>query len=180
MQATYDAYLQQTIEIEAGVENEAVRLALYFERKAPSITNAYKILADNALLAFTQTALGLPSGMSTADIDVQAAMIEKRLDVADLQDPEKLGKLVARFCALYDAGSNTATTSAAVTLLSTHERYRLQRGFARRAFRGRNIVLSVALGFSLLLTYWDFTRPRRVLFNLPGTWRLIATGCFIT
>ena len=81
---------------------KGVRLALYFQRKAPSITSALSILADRALLKVTQTALGLPVSMSQAEIETQEAMIEKRLDVKDFQDPAKLEKFLARFSALYD------------------------------------------------------------------------------
>ena len=57
--------------------NEGVRLALYFQRKAPTITSALSILADKALLKVTQTTLGLPTSMSQAEIETQEAMIEK-------------------------------------------------------------------------------------------------------
>ena len=36
-QGTVDRYVRQTLEEDAGAQNEGVRLALYFERKAPSI-----------------------------------------------------------------------------------------------------------------------------------------------
>ena len=37
-QGTVDRYVQQTLEEDAGAQNEGVRLALYFQRKASSIT----------------------------------------------------------------------------------------------------------------------------------------------
>ena len=40
-----------------------MRLALYFTRKASSITTSYQILADKALTQVVQTALGLPPGI---------------------------------------------------------------------------------------------------------------------
>ena len=74
-------------------QNEGVRLALYFERKAAGLTSAYGILADAALLKVVQTALGIPAATSAMDIDRQAEMIAARLDIEDLKDPEKLEKL---------------------------------------------------------------------------------------
>ena len=85
-----------------------------------SITSAYSILADKALLQVAQTALGLPTSMSNADIDVQANMITKKLKIADLQDPEKLKKFLARFSAMYDINNSDITqTNPAITILSS-------------------------------------------------------------
>lgn len=114
---TMDGYLEQTMETQAGAQNEGVRLALYFQKKAASITSPYQILADKALLQFAQTALGLSSMMSAAEIDTQAKMITKRLNIADLQDPAKVNKIIAQFAALYDAANSTATQSPILQLL---------------------------------------------------------------
>jgi hypothetical protein len=116
---TQSLYYRQTVEEDAGSQNEGVRLALYFERKASSITSAYSILADKALLEVVQTALGLPQTMSLLDIDKQADMISKRLDIDDLQDPEKVRKFVTSFTAMWDINNSTAEqTSPAVTLIT--------------------------------------------------------------
>ena len=120
MVATTDAYARQTLEENAGDQNEGARLALYFQRLAPTITSAYSILADKALLQVAQTALGLPTSMSDADIDVQANMITKKLKIADLQDPNKLNKFLARFSAMYDINNSDITqTNPAITILSS-------------------------------------------------------------
>ena len=55
-----DKFMRQTLEENAGKENEGVRLALYFERKAEGLTNFYEILADPALAKVVRTALSLP------------------------------------------------------------------------------------------------------------------------
>jgi len=118
MVATTDLYTRQTMEENAGNANEGVRLALYFQRMAPTITSAYSILANKALLQVTQTALGLPTSMSNADIELQANMITKRLDIADLKDPEKLKKFLAQFSALYDINnSDIKQTNPALAIL---------------------------------------------------------------
>lgn len=116
--ATTDLYARQTMEENAGNQNEGARLALYFQRMAPTITSAYSILADKALLQVTQTALGLPTSMSNADIDVQANMITKKLKISDLQDSDKLNKFLARFSALYDVNNSDITqTNPAIAIL---------------------------------------------------------------
>lgn len=115
---TADLYARQTLEEEAGDQSDGARLALYFQRKAPTITSAFSILADKALLQVAQTALGLPASMSNADIDVQAKMITQKLDLSDFQDPDKLTKFLARFSALYDvANSDITQTNPALLIL---------------------------------------------------------------
>ena len=44
-----------------------------------------------------QTALGLPSTISAADIDTQAKLITSKIDLTDFQDPAKVTKFVQRF-----------------------------------------------------------------------------------
>lgn len=97
-----DRYYSQSLEIEAGGQNDGARLAMYFERKAADIDSAYSILADPALFAFVRTAFGLPDQMSFSDIDRQAEMIEERLDIASLGDPAAVDEVVGRFLALWD------------------------------------------------------------------------------
>ncbi len=114
---TQDLYLRQTIEQRAGDQNQGVRLALYFQRKAPSITSAFGILADKALMEVAMTALGFPDSMAQADTDRLAKMIESRIDFADFKDPAKVDKFLARFTALYDIGNPQTTTSIPSLLL---------------------------------------------------------------
>jgi hypothetical protein len=113
---TQDLYIRQTMEVTAGEQNEGVRLALYFQRKAPDITSGYAILADKALFAFVTTALSLPDAVANMDTDMLAALIEKRINFEDFKDPEKLEKFIARFTALYDM-ENQQTTSSIPSLL---------------------------------------------------------------
>lgn len=105
--ATADMYVRASLEEKAGESSSGVRLALYFQRTAPKITSAYSILADKALFEVTRTALGLPASMSLAEIETQANMITKKLNLDDLKDPAKLDKFLARFSALYDINNST-------------------------------------------------------------------------
>lgn len=101
-QGTVDAYIRQTLEVSAGESDEGVRLALYFQRKAPTVDNAFSLLADRALLKVTQIALGFSASTGSLDVERQAEMIASKLDVADFQTPEKLDKFIARFTALWE------------------------------------------------------------------------------
>jgi hypothetical protein len=107
-QGTVDRYVRQTLEEDAGQQNEGVRLALYFQRKASTITSAYSILADPALLKVVQTAYGLPASMSLADLDQQAKMITSRLHISDLSDPDKLETFLKRFTSLWEIENPSA------------------------------------------------------------------------
>ncbi len=110
-QGTVDRYVRQTLEEDAGSQDEGVRLALYFERKASGLESPYNILADAALLKVVQTVLDLPATMSLLDIDKQAELISLRLDVEDLEDPDKLARFLRRFTSLWDAANPKTGTS---------------------------------------------------------------------
>ncbi|MDZ7600116.1 MAG: DUF1217 domain-containing protein [Hoeflea sp.] len=102
MVETQHLYLTQTVEQTAGEESVGARLALYFERMAPTLTSTFDILGDDALAQFIRTTFSIPEETANADIDAQKAMIERFLDIDDLIDPEKVDTLVRRFLALYD------------------------------------------------------------------------------
>jgi hypothetical protein len=109
-QGTVDRYVRQTLEEDAGTQNEGVRLALYFKRKAPGLSSAYGILADAALLKVVQTALGIPAETSAMDIERQAEMISARLDIEDFKDPDKLDKFLARFAGMWELQNGSTST----------------------------------------------------------------------
>ncbi|MBU2484989.1 MAG: DUF1217 domain-containing protein [Alphaproteobacteria bacterium] len=99
---TQRLYLTQSVEEEAGQESLGARLALYFERMAPTITSNFDILADDALAQFVRIAFSISEETASSDIDKQKQMLDRYLDVDDLLDPEKVDTLVRRFLALYD------------------------------------------------------------------------------
>jgi hypothetical protein len=113
---TEDLYLNQTLEQQEGEDNAGVRLALYFRRQATGVNTAYDLLADSALLQVIQTTFSIPEAMSSANVDVQYAYINRVLDIKDLQDPEKLDKLLLRFTALYDVENNVDVSGAQLIL----------------------------------------------------------------
>ncbi|KRB61223.1 flagellar protein [Rhizobium sp. Root708] len=114
---TVNNYVRQTLESDQGDSNTGVRLALYFERMAPSVSSAYDILGDDALFEFFTTSFGLSSYVSNMDVEKQAEMVTNFIDLDDLSDPDKVSDLIKRFTAMYDT-SNGATTSSASTILS--------------------------------------------------------------
>jgi Protein of unknown function (DUF1217) len=114
---TQNNYLQQSLETQQGDANPGVRLALYFQRKAGSITSAYDILADKALAEVFRTTFGLPDALGSTVVDQQAKVVEKYLKLKDLSDPAKLAKLLSRFAVMYDLKNGSQNSSAALTIL---------------------------------------------------------------
>lgn len=110
-------FVRQTLEEDAGQQNEGVRLALYFERKAPTITNAYQILADPALSAVIRTVLGLPDAVAQLDVDQQAKLFESRIDFEEFQDPAKLGKFLERFTAMWEMNNPSNPVQSSIVAL---------------------------------------------------------------
>ena len=98
-----DKYLRQQLEENAGAQNEGVRLALYFERKAPSLTTTEGILADRALSTVVRSVLQIPEATAFLDIDKQVEMLSGQVDITDFSDPEKLSEFIDRFVAIWDA-----------------------------------------------------------------------------
>ena len=98
-----DRYLETQFIGNQSEQNPYLGNALEFRRAAPDIESALDILKDRDLTAFIQRALGLPSEMSNLDIEKQQKLIEDKLDIETLQDPEAVDMLVRRFTALSDA-----------------------------------------------------------------------------
>ncbi len=114
---TVEKYVQQTLEQKEGANDEGVRLALYFKRKASSIKSSMSILADKAILQFVQTTFNIPKESSRADIDIQVRNLEKVLNVKDFQDPKKVDKLIQRFNVMWEMNNPSASSVAPVLSL---------------------------------------------------------------
>lgn len=106
--ASVEKYMRQTLEEDAGMQNEGVRLALYFERKAGTITSAFQILSDPALAQVVRTALGLPDSIAASDIDRQAALLESRIDFDSFSDPDELAKFINRFTTMWEVSNGAS------------------------------------------------------------------------
>ncbi|KQO79122.1 flagellar protein [Rhizobium sp. Leaf262] len=116
---TTNQYFRQTLEEQQGESNAGVRLAMYFERMAPTITSAYSFLSDDALFQFFKTSFSLPSTIANMDVTKQAEMVNKFVDLKQLQDPDYVSKLLKRFTALYDVQNNTASSPSLSILTSS-------------------------------------------------------------
>jgi hypothetical protein len=112
-----DKFMRQTLEEDAGNSNEGVRLALYFERKAQTLTSFYEILADPALARVVRTALSLPDSFASADIDKQVQLFESKLNIEDFSDPKELGKFLTRFTSLWEVSNPTSTAQTSLSVL---------------------------------------------------------------
>lgn len=112
-----DKYMRQTLEEDAGRDNEGVRLALYFERMAPKMTSYYEILGDRAVGSVVRTILGLPDSVAQLDIDKQAALIKSRIDIEDFKDPKKLQDLLTRFTTMWEINNPTSSPQSMITTL---------------------------------------------------------------
>jgi hypothetical protein len=122
-------FAQQQLETEAGDQNQGVRLALYFQRVAPTLTSTYGILADKALLQVVQTALGIPAAASRLPIEKQAQDLSERLSLGDFKDPAKLNAFIQKFAVQYDIANETATaTSSPLSLLQSQGQAQLGLG----------------------------------------------------
>jgi hypothetical protein len=114
--ATQKNFIEQSLEQQQGDTNPGVRLALYFQRMAGHITSAYDILADKALSEVFRTTFDLPDQMASMQIDQQAKIVAKYLNIKDLSDPTKVAKLLSRFSAMYDARNASQTYSPVLDL----------------------------------------------------------------
>ena len=94
-----------------------MRLALYFQRQAGSLTNWYEVLADKALSQVVRTAFGMPDSFASADIDQQVKFFESKMDIADFADPDKLDKFITRFTSMYELQNPTSTAATSVSVL---------------------------------------------------------------
>jgi hypothetical protein len=118
-QGTIDQYLRNTLEKQSGQQSEALRLALYFERKAENLQGPFSVLADRAILQVVQTALGLPEAMSAADIDKQASLLSERLDVSKFADAGYTRRFINRFLARSESAAGAVQVQPALQVLGS-------------------------------------------------------------
>lgn len=111
-QGTVDRYLRIQLESDAGQNDEGVKLALYFQRRAPEVTSVYGLMGDPALYKVVQTALGLPAVYSNTDVDKQAAFLSSKINVEDFGDPVKLDNFITRFAAKWQAANGSPGQTA--------------------------------------------------------------------
>jgi len=112
-----DRYLTQGFEAQVGEQRPEVRQAMYFERRAPEISNMFQILGDRALRDVATTIAGLPPQAAQLDIDKQADLLKKHIDISKLKDPAYVGQLMQRYLARVDMASGPSGAAAGVLQL---------------------------------------------------------------
>jgi hypothetical protein len=98
-QGTVERFVRVGLERDAGRADEGVRLALYFQRRAPEVGSVYGLMSDAALYKVVRTALGLPAALSGVDIDRQASIIRGRIEIESLRSEAGLDRFLSRFTA---------------------------------------------------------------------------------
>jgi hypothetical protein len=96
-----------------GESNPGLREALYFRRVAGQVATVSQLMADRALVEVARGALGLPKQFGLLSYEQQRDLLTRRLDLAQLQDPKGVARLVGR----YLAQSNTAPPPSPVAAL---------------------------------------------------------------
>ena len=106
----------QTIagEQSVGHQSDRARQALFFKRIASTINSPLELLGNNLTRDIVLTALNLPPQIAFQSVDKQAALVEKGVDVDQLDDPEYVDKFLTRFLVnadIADSGAGPATSA---------------------------------------------------------------------
>ena len=120
-----------------GEVDDNMRLALNYQSEIGDLvgTNSsdktilYRILGDVPVRSVLESALNLPSSMSSLDVDRQADILNDKLssvlginDLSDLTSPEMMDKVIQRFHVMQtieNGSTSYSPASAALTLLSS-------------------------------------------------------------
>ncbi|MFM9845332.1 MAG: DUF1217 domain-containing protein [Dongiaceae bacterium] len=113
-----DRFVTNEFEKSAGEGNPAVRYALYFKRKAASITSWYQVLGDRPLFEVVRTVLGVQTLGPATDLDRQVKFLETRIGLDNLKKPDFAKRFVDRYLSAYDQRNSTATLSGAAQILA--------------------------------------------------------------
>lgn len=109
---------QRLIDTQSSV-NGATGDGLAFLRDAPEMTNWYKVLANRQVFKVVRVALGLPASIASGDIDAQKKLLESKMDIKDLQDPEKVQGILKRYAAIESANQAIAAPVGIMTLFNS-------------------------------------------------------------
>jgi len=119
IKSVVDRYGVAKFEGAIGAGNEALRNAVYFQRKIGSVASWYDVLGDKGLFAVAKTALNLPDGFSKLDVDRQHDILDSKFKLADFKKPGQTDAFIKRYLAINAAATTEAgSTSPAVQLLT--------------------------------------------------------------
>jgi hypothetical protein len=104
IQEIKDAYVKSLWRDALDATAPGVSNALAFKEKAATLDTAYKILGDPAGREVVTTALGLPPQIAYQPVTSQAALIERRIDIAKLKSPAYVDMLAKRYLVALNGG----------------------------------------------------------------------------
>ena len=85
--------------------------SLSFKDKAATAKDVYTVLGDPILRRVVTGALGLPSTIAIQSVETQARAVTSRLDLAKLQNPKEVQKLIERYLTNKDQSSTSTSTN---------------------------------------------------------------------
>jgi hypothetical protein len=103
----------------AGDGNAGLREALYFQRKAATVTNVNELMADRAMTAVVRGALGLPEKFGLLGFEQQRRILNDRVNFEQLRDPASVKRMVQRY--LIQSPQATPPTDPRLALLAPAE-----------------------------------------------------------
>lgn len=112
-----DGYNQNIFEQALGKENVALRYALYFKNNASKMTTVYHVLGDRAMRDVVSTVFNIPEKVATQPIATQAAVFERKLDLAKFKDPKYVDQFIQRFLSLSGSSSGGGASGYQAGLL---------------------------------------------------------------
>ena len=92
--------------------------ALDFIQNAKNFTSATQILGDSVLRNVVTTALGLPPQIAYQDVTTQAAAINSRLNVSDLQKPSFVQSFADRYLAVVQSQTQAQGAASGPSIAS--------------------------------------------------------------
>ena len=92
-----DAYLSYQYRRGLDEQGAGVSDALYFRDKAAKVSNVFSLLGDPVMRRVVTGGLGLPDSIAVQSVETQARAVSARLDIARLQNPGEVQKLVSRY-----------------------------------------------------------------------------------
>ncbi|RWR27126.1 DUF1217 domain-containing protein [Sinirhodobacter populi] len=129
-----EKYKNRQFEVAVGEVNESFRFALTAQRDLPEIaaksssnnTKWYQIIGSSPLASFMQTALGLPTAVSSLDVDRQLEIYQQKAktlfgtdDLAAIVSADGMDKLIKSYLVRTQLTEGTSATgqSAALQIL---------------------------------------------------------------
>lgn len=104
-----------------GQQSDRARQALFFQRIASTIDSPLELLGNNLTRDIVVTALNLPPQIALQSVDKQVSLIEKGIDVDQLDDPEYLDQFLTRFLINADIVDSGASATGGARLYSNQQ-----------------------------------------------------------